>query len=111
MLDKWFWRSCLLFAVVTGFSMDYLTPVEHRSRSYKEFMEEWVLDQYVRSIEGLGLKKPWYWDTFLASLDVYHHMVYASAYTYRATVWLLRRLLLAPDRRRRDGRRGHRDHS
>ena len=28
LLDKWFWRSWLLFAVVTGFSMDYLTPLE-----------------------------------------------------------------------------------
>jgi toluene monooxygenase system protein A len=87
LLDKWFWRSWLLFAVVTGFSMDYLTPVEHRSRSFKEFMQEWVLDQYVRSIEEMGLEKPWYWDTFLASLDNYHHMIYASAYTYRASVW------------------------
>ena len=87
LLDKWFWRAWQLFAVVTGFSMDYLTPLEHRSRSFKEFMEEWVLDQYVRSIEELGLKKPWYWDTFLTSLDNYHHMVYASAYSYRASVW------------------------
>jgi toluene monooxygenase system protein A len=87
MLDKWFWRAWLLFAVVTGFSMDYLTPLEHRTRSFKEFMEEWVLDQYVRSIEELGLKKPWYWNTFLTSLDNYHHMVYASAYSYRASVW------------------------
>ena len=30
LLDKWFWRSWLLFAVVTGFAMDYLTPLEHR---------------------------------------------------------------------------------
>jgi toluene monooxygenase system protein A len=87
LLDKWFWRSWLLFSVVTGFSMDYLTPVEHRSRSFKEFTEEWVLDQYQRSVEELGLEKPWYWDTFLSSLENYHHMVYASAYTYRASVW------------------------
>jgi toluene monooxygenase system protein A len=87
MLDKWFWRAWLLFAVVTGFSMDYLTPVEHRKRSFKQFMEEWILDQYIRSIEELGLAKPWYWKTFLSSLDNYHHMVYASAYSYRASVW------------------------
>jgi toluene monooxygenase system protein A len=87
LLDKWFWRDWLLFAIVTGFSMDYLTPVEKRTQSFKEFMQEWVLDQYIRSIEELGLKKPWYWDTFLESLDNYHHMVYASAYTYRASVW------------------------
>jgi len=87
LLDKWFWRDWLLFAVVTGFSMDYLTPVEKRTQSFKEFMQEWVLDQYVRSIEELGLQKPWYWNTFVEALDNYHHMVYVSAYTYRASVW------------------------
>ena len=30
-------------------------------------------------------RAPWYWDTSSRSLDYYHHMVYASAYTYRAT--------------------------
>jgi toluene monooxygenase system protein A len=87
LLDKWFWRSFLLFAVVTGFSMDYLVPLAKRTRSFKEFMQEWVIDQYAGMIAELGLKKPWYWDTFTAALDTYHHMVYASAYTYRATVW------------------------
>jgi toluene monooxygenase system protein A len=87
LLDKWFWRSWQLFAVVTGFSMDYLTPLEHRERSFKEFMHEWVVDQYLASLEQFGLERPWYWDTFLSALSHYHHMVYASAYTYRASVW------------------------
>lgn len=87
MLDKWFWRSWLLFAVITGFSMDYLTPLPHRTSSFKEFVQEWVLDQFLDSVESLGLKKPWYWDQLLDALDHYHHMVYASAYTYRFTVW------------------------
>lgn len=87
LIDKWFWRSFLLFAIVTGFSMDYLTPLEKRTSSFKEFVEEWVLDQYVRSLARFGLEKPWYWETFLEALDHYHHMVYASAYTYRMTVW------------------------
>ena len=87
LLDKWFWRSWLLFSVLTGFCMDYLTPVSQRTHSFKEFMEEWILDQYLQRLEALGMQKPWYWETFLASLDLYHHMVYASAYTYRATVW------------------------
>jgi len=86
-LDKWFWRSWHLFAIATGFTMDYLTPVHLRTRSFKEFMEEWVIDQYIESLAQFGLQKPWYWDTFLESLDYYHHMVYASAYSYRATVW------------------------
>jgi toluene monooxygenase system protein A len=87
LLDKWFWRSWRLFAVVTGFAMDYFTPVEKRTQSFKEFMKEWVVDQYLPSIEALGLKRPWYWEQFEKDLDYYHHMVYASAYTYRATVW------------------------
>jgi toluene monooxygenase system protein A len=87
LLDKWFWRSFQLFSIVTGFTMDYLTPLEHRTRSFKEFMMEWVVDHYVQAIEELGLKKPWYWDIFLDAVDTYHHMVYASAYTYRATTW------------------------
>jgi toluene monooxygenase system protein A len=87
LLDKWFWRSWQLFAILTGFSMDYLTPLEQRPYAFKEFMEEWILDQYLRHLESFGMQKPWYWDLFLDSLDVYHHMVYVSAYTYRATVW------------------------
>lgn len=87
LLDKWFWRSWLLFAVVTGFSMDYFTPVEQRERSFKEFMEEWILEQFLVSLDRFGLKKPWYWDKFLEAIENYHHMIYLSAYTYRSTVW------------------------
>lgn len=87
LVDKWFWRSWLFFAVVTGFAMDYLTPLEHRRQSFKEFVHEWILDQFQRSLDEMGLKRPWYWQQFLDALDSYHHMVYASAYTYRATVW------------------------
>jgi toluene monooxygenase system protein A len=87
LLDKWFWRSWRLFSIVTGFSMDYLTPLERRTASFKEFTEEWIVDQYLRSIAELGLERPWYWDEFLESLESYHHMVYAAAYSYRASVW------------------------
>jgi len=87
LVDKWFWRSWRLFAVVTGFSMDYLTPVEARTRSFKEFMNEWIVGQFATSLAAHGLELPWYWPRFLESLDWYHHMVYASAYTYRASVW------------------------
>jgi toluene monooxygenase system protein A len=87
LVDKWFWRSWLFFAVVTGFAMDYLTPLEHRRQSFKEFVEEWILSQFKEQLLQQGLQLPWYWPTFLRSLDYYHHMVYASAYTYRASVW------------------------
>lgn len=99
LLDKWFWRSWLFFAVVTGFTMDYLTPLASRAQSFKEFMQEWILEQFERKLDELGLEKPWYWEQFLDALDYYHHMVYASAYTYRATVWF-DFALPGPDERR-----------
>jgi len=87
LLDKWFWRSWQLFAVIDGLSMDYFTPLEHRTQSFKEFVEEWVIDQYAETLEQFGLARPWYWDLFIRSLDTYHHMIYATAYTYRASMW------------------------
>lgn len=85
--DKWFWRTWQFFSVVTGFAMDYLTPLASRTGSFKEFMTEWVLEQYCAKLDEVGLQKPWYWETFLQALDHQHHMLYASAYTHRATVW------------------------
>ena len=85
--DKWFWRSWQLFAVVTGFAIDYLTPVENRTLSFKEFMQEWIVDQYLRMLEEMGLERPWYWPIFESALPRYHHMLYASAYSYRASLW------------------------
>jgi toluene monooxygenase system protein A len=87
LVDKWFWRSWQLFAVITGFAMDYLTPLQHRAASFKEFVHEWIVEQFERSLRALGLKRPWYWEQFLSATDYYHHMLYASAYSYRATVW------------------------
>jgi len=87
LVDKWFWRSWHFFAIVTGFAMDYLTPVGQRTASFREFMEEWVIEHFERALARHGLRRPWYWSEFTASLGTYHHMVYATAYTYRATVW------------------------
>jgi toluene monooxygenase system protein A len=87
LVDKWFWRSWLLFAIVTGFAMDYLTPLSRRSRSFGEFVREWVGDQFLTLLEEVGLERPFYWSTFERAVDNYHHMVYASAYSYRASVW------------------------
>ena len=82
LVDKWFWRSFRFFAVVTGFAMDYLTPLSARRASFKEFVEEWVVDQFQSSLDELGLERPRYWQAFLDALPMYHHMLYASAYTY-----------------------------
>src|SRR5262249_42209297 len=64
-----------------------LTPLHARTASFKEFMTEWVLDQYCAKLDEVGLERPWYWDMFTGALDHQHHMLYASAYTHRATAW------------------------
>jgi toluene monooxygenase system protein A len=87
LIDKWFWRAWHFFAVVTGFALDYLTPLAERKQSFREFMREWVVESFERLLVEYGLERPWYWAEFERSIGYYHHLVYASAYTYRATVW------------------------
>lgn len=99
LMDKWFWRNWRMFSILTGVSMDYLTAMEQRTYSFKEFMEEWILDQFVRTLDEFGLRRPWYWETVLEELETYHHMIYASAYTYRATLWF-NLVLPGPDERK-----------
>lgn len=72
LVDKWFWRNWHMFSILTGVSMDYLTGADQRSASFKEFMEEWIVDQFFRPLDEFGLKKPWYWNIFLDELEIYH---------------------------------------
>lgn len=87
LVDKWFWRNWQFFAIVTGFAMDYLTPLSKREQSFKEFVNEWIIEQFLIQLDEHGLRVPWYWNQFLDAVGTYHHMVYAAAYTHRATVW------------------------
>ena len=59
---------------MTGMTMDYLTAADQRSGSFKEFMEEWIVDQSFRTLDEFGLKKPWYWDIFLDELEIYRDL-------------------------------------
>jgi len=86
-VDKYFWLTARAFSALTGPPMDYYTPVEHRKQSYREFMEEWIVDQFVRSIKDYGLRKPWYWDEFMEGLDVWHHSLHMGLWYWRPTVW------------------------
>jgi toluene monooxygenase system protein A len=86
-VDKFFWLSARAFSALTGPAMDYYTPVEHRKQSYREFMEEWIIDQFVRTIEDYGLRKPWYWDEFMQGLDVWHHSLHLGLWFWRPTLW------------------------
>ncbi len=87
LLDKQFWRNWRVFSIVTGPSMDYLTPVHARRHSFKEFMHEWIIDQYLKNYERFGLELPWYWDLFLEEIDHVHHGYMLGYYTFRQTMW------------------------
>jgi len=87
LVDLMFWRAWRIFALLTGLSMDYYTPLEHRSMSFKEFMEEWIIRQFMDQFRDLGMETPWYWDTFLAELDWYHHGLHLGVWFWRPTVW------------------------
>ena len=86
-VDKMFWLSARIFSVLTGPSMDYNTPLAHRKHSYKEFMEEWIVNQFARTLQDYGLKKPWYWDEFIEGLDHWHHSLHLGLWYWRPTLW------------------------
>lgn len=85
--DKMFWLTGRVFAILTGPAMDYYTPLAHRKQSYKEFMEEWIITQYMRTLNDYGLKKPWYWDQFLENLETTHHALHLGVWFTWPTVW------------------------
>lgn len=87
LVDKTFWLSARLFSVLTGPGMDYYTPLEQRQNSYKEFMEEWIVTQYLRTLQEYGLRKPWFWEEFVAGLDTWHHSLHLGVWFWRPTVW------------------------
>lgn len=87
MIDAAIWRSWKLFSVLTGPIMDYYTPLESRTHSFKEFMLEWIVSQFERQLIDLGLDKPWYWDQFMQDLDETHHGMHLGVWYWRPTVW------------------------
>ncbi len=88
LVDHMFWRSWRIFALLTGLSMDYYTPLEQRSHSFKEFMQEWICKQFLDQFRDFGLEKPWYWDSiFIPELDWYHHALHMGVWYWRPTVW------------------------
>lgn len=101
LVDKSFWLSWRLIHTLTGISMDYYTPLEHRRMSFKEFIEEWIIDQFLRNTADLGLRKPWYWDRFLRELDQVSHALHLVGIWYwRPTVWWNPKAGIAPAERR-----------
>jgi len=98
-IDKTFWASARLFSVLTGPGMDYYTPLEMRKQSYKEFMQEWIAGQFLDQIRDYGLKKPWYWDEFMAGLDTWHHSLHLGVWYWRPTVWWKPQAGVSPEER------------
>lgn len=99
LIDIAFWRSWKLFTILTGLPMDYYMPLEHREGSFKEFMQEWIIDQFARSLQELGLDKPWYWDIFLRDLDEHHHGQQLGLWSWRPTLWFNPVAGVGPDER------------
>ncbi|ABD09600.1 toluene 4-monooxygenase protein A [Frankia casuarinae] len=87
LIDHMFWRSWRVFALLTGLSMDYYTPLEHRTMSFKEFIEEWVIKQFSDQFRDFGLEYPWYWEEFVNELTWYHHAIHLGVWNWRPTVW------------------------
>jgi toluene monooxygenase system protein A len=88
LIDISFWRVWKQFSALSGVGMDYYTPLARREHSLKEFVQEFVCQQFLRNLKALGLKKPWYWDEhFLGDVETYHHAQHIGMYLYRATGW------------------------
>jgi toluene monooxygenase system protein A len=82
-----FWRAWRLFMTLTGPSIDYLTPLRRRHQSFKEFVMEFIVAEFMRALEDLGLDKPWYWDYFLDTVEYFHHSGHLEIWFLRSTVW------------------------
>ena len=87
LVDKMWWRSWRVLIALTGTSMEYLTPVGVRTKSFRQFMEEWIIDQFMKNLAEFGLERPWFWELFLEELDYAHHSLQLGLYAYRPTLW------------------------
>lgn len=86
-VDIGFWRTYRFFTLLTGCTIDYFTPLEKREACFREFMEEWIIHQFERTVLDLGLKLPWYWDYFIEDINMFHHGMQAGMWNFRPTVW------------------------
>jgi toluene monooxygenase system protein A len=87
LVEKMWWRCWRLMIILTGTAMEYLTPVGARIRSFRQFMDEWVIDQFMINLAEFGLERPWFWDLFVEELDFAHHSLQLGLYAYRTTLW------------------------
>ncbi|VVE17606.1 YHS domain-containing protein [Pandoraea commovens] len=76
-------RSWYVFCVPAGTAMDYGMPLDRRKQSFREFMQEWIFDQFERSLIEMGLSRPWYWDQMIAESQYQHHAYQLAAWFWR----------------------------
>ncbi|MGH8595845.1 MAG: YHS domain-containing protein [Gammaproteobacteria bacterium] len=86
-VDISFWRQWRLFFTLTGPAIDYITPLAARGKSFKEFVNEFVITQFETALADLGLERPWYWEYFLKTIEFYHHSGHLEIWFVRQTVW------------------------
>ena len=67
--------------------MDYAHAAGHRSQSFKEFMSEWIVGQFERTLIDLGLDLPWYWNQMIDEFDYQHHAYQMGIWFWRPTLW------------------------
>ena len=99
LVDKMWWRCWRLMLALTGTAMEYLTPLDARTQSFKEFMEEWVVDQFMKNLAEFQLERPWFWDLFVEEMEYAHHSLQLGLYAYRTTLWFD---VAMPDARERE---------
>ena len=87
LVDKAWWRSWRAFIATSGTAMDYLTPLAARTKSFKEFVHEWLIEQFVRNLEEFDLGLPWFWPLFVDEVDYAHHSLQLLLYSYRTLLW------------------------
>jgi len=82
-IDIGLWRMWKSYSLFSGIPMDYLIPLEKRDRSFKEYIEEFVVEQFERQIVDLGLERPWYWADFLKDIESHHHNQHMALWSWR----------------------------
>jgi toluene monooxygenase system protein A len=85
-IAKSYWLNWRAIAALTGASMDYLTPLDGRIMSFREFIVEWVGAQFKRQLEDYGIELPWFWRYWEEETKWWHHSFELGIYLWRRTL-------------------------